>query len=469
MNKLIERLERDWLLLAGFPVALVAGFYSTFAGERGFTLAAGSVALIAVLLLGFKYTHLAPYLVVAAAIFDREIRVSETFQVTTLTVLLLVLAPGFMRAAVRSHALPRFAVVGTWLLALGFLFAAIVAARPELAWQGLLRWLPALAMVLGVAAMCATHKGMPRRLGWAILAGGAVSGLFGILQRSGVYAIVGPPYVANVTDSTFGYYSNFANFQALASVVGLGLILASVKTRRRLPLPVSAATALCLYMVVTSFSRGAFVLVGAGLLVLLAREVARPGRFIAICAGIGALGWIILQVTPTYYVDEIVAKFSSSQGGDAVRAQLQTGGLDLLAQRPLGIGFNNFSSVVTSGEVYSTQALAHSHSTFIQMGLDAGWLGLVGFVVLVVGAAWVGFRGQGGTMAVAYSAALIGFLIQVSQDYFFFEQASLVMFGLLIAGSLGVLRQNLTVDDSALGVADSAGGHRPGKVRLGRY
>lgn len=469
MVKLIERFQQDWILLAGFALALAGGFYSAIAGERGFMLAAGALGLVLVFMLGFKYQRFAPYLVVASAVFDREVRLSESFQLTTLTVVLLILAPSFLKVAVESKVVPRFAVVGTWLLVLGFFLAAVAAPRPDLAWPGLLRWLPVLAMVLGVASICATHKTMSRNLGWAILAGGAVSGAFGILQRNGVYAIVGPPYVPDVTDSTFGYYTNFANFQALASVVGLGLILAGIKVKRRLPLLATAATTICLYMVVSSFSRGAVILVGIGLLVVLAREIVRPGRFIAVCAGIATLGWIVMQLTPAKYVDEIVAKFSSAQGGDAVRAQLQVGGLELLARSPLGIGFDNFSALVASGQVYSTLALAHSHNTFVQMGLDSGWLGAGGFVVLVIGAAWVGFRAQGGTMAVAFSAALIGFAVQVSQDYFFFEEASLVMFGLLIAGSLGSLRQNLAVDDSALRGGHSAAGDRPGKVRLGRY
>jgi hypothetical protein len=466
MNKFIEWLERDWILLTGFPLAILGGFYSAYAGERGFMLAAGSVALALVFVLGSKCPGLAPYIVVAAAVFDREIRITETFRITTLTVLLLVLAPGFIKVALQSKVLPRFAAVAPWVLALGFVIASIVAPQPDLAWQGLIRWVPVLIMVVGVASMCATQKNMARNLGWSILGGGAMSGVFGILQRAGHYAIVGPPYVPEVIDSTFGYYTNFANFEALAAVIGLGLILAGIKANRRLPVLASAATTLCLYMVVSSFSRGAIILVAVGLLVILAREIARPGRFIAVCGGIAALGWVVLQVTPAKYVQEIVGKFSLAQGGDVVRSQLQAGGLDLLAHKPLGIGFNNFSSLVSSGEVYSTLALAHSHSTFVQMGLDAGWLGLAAFVVLVGGAALVGFRTQGGTMAIAFSAALIGFLAQVSQDYFFFEEASLAMFGLLIAGSLGAPRQELPVNDSALSVADYAIGDPGRKVRL---
>jgi O-antigen ligase len=116
--------------------------------------------------------------------------------------------------------------------------------------------------------------------------------------------------------------------------------------------------------------------------------------------------------------------------------QLQDAGFELLTRSPVGIGFDNFSALIASGAIRANQALVHAHNTFIQVGLDGGWLGLTGFLILTVGAVWVAFRSKGSTAQVSFGAALAGFLVQVTQDYFFFEPASLIFFGLLIAGAL---------------------------------
>ena len=73
-----------------------------------------------------------------------------------------------------------------------------------------------------------------------------------------------------------------------------------------------------------------------------------------------------------------------------------------------------------------------------------------GFLVLVIGAFWHGFRAKGDAIAIGFAAALAGFLVQVSQDYFFFEEASLVAFGLLVAGSMAGLRQQRPVRESQI-------------------
>lgn len=468
MVKLVELWRREWLLVAGMAAAVLAGWYSAMGGDKASLAVGGGLALLMVVAGTMKRPQVAPYFLVTFTVFDRNIKLSETYSVSTLTIMLVLLAPAFLMVIVQEKVVPRFALAGAGALVVGLALACVVAGEPVLALDGLLRWVPVLIMVMGVASLCATQSGLSKKLGLAIVIGGAVCGVFGILQRSGHYWLVGPPYAPEVVDSTFGYYTNFANFEALAAVVGVGLIAAGVRVRR-LPIIATAATLVCLYMVVTSFSRGALVLLGTGLTVILARELARPGRFISAVAGLGFLAWLTMVLTPAEYLQEIEAKFTTIQGGDAVRSQLQAGGIDLLLHSPMGIGFNNFSELVASGKVYAPLALAHAHNTFVQMGLDAGWLGAGGFLILVLGAAWRAFRSRGGTMTAAYGAALVGFLVQVSQDYFFFEEASLVAFGLLLAGSLGVLREDFAVDDGALGVSNGAAGDRGGQVRLGAY
>lgn len=433
---MIKWLGRERVLLAGMAIAVSAGGVGARTGLNGFTAVLGFFGAFCILAIGLKRPQWTPYIMVAFAIFDRDLRLSQDVQITSLMVVLLLLAPGFIKVMLAANVLPRFALIGAGMLILGLMLASMASALPELAWSGMLRWIPALIMIGGVATLCSEVPGLPRRMGIAILGGGTVSGVFGLLQSGGHYWLVGPPYVEGVRDSTFGYYTNFANCEALAAVIGIGLIIGGIQQRRKLPLVVAACTLLCLYMVETSYSRGAVILVGAGLGVILLRLIGRPSRFVLAVLGLALAAWLVTVLAPAEYVNEIIAKFTNSQNGDIVRNQLQAGGFEVLKQSPLGIGFNNFSALVASGDVYSTLALAHSHNTFIQMGLDAGWLGGAGFLVLVIGASLRSFRAKGNTMVVAFGAALGGYLVQVSQDYFFFEEASLVLFCLLIAGAM---------------------------------
>lgn len=462
----LEWLRREWVVLAGLTLSLTGAFYGARSGLSGFTVVAGAFGAIVILAVGLLRPKLAPYIVVAFAIFDRDLHLSPTLELSTLTVVLLLLAPGFLKTIAEAKVIPQFALVGAGMITLGLVAASLGAEHPELSWPGLLRWIPVLIMVGGVASLCATQPAVQQNVGIALVVGGGVSGLLGLLQRGGHYWLVGPPYVAEVTDSTFGYYTNFANFEALAAVVGVGVIIDRIRAKRRPPLLLTGCSLLCLYMVATLYSRGAVVLLGAGLLVIVVRHVKRPARFISAVAGLALAGYIVVQLAPEYS-NEIVAKFTMSQNGDIVRNQLQAGGFNVLLSTPLGIGFDNFSSLVASGDVYSTKALAHAHNTFIQMGLDAGWVGGTGFLVLVAGCFWRGFRSEGSNVSLAFCAALAGYLVQVAQDYFFFEEGSLALFGLLLAGSLG-MRQKASekCDAKAIPRPATTGNSRPSRGAL---
>jgi hypothetical protein len=150
----------------------------------------------------------------------------------------------------------------------------------------------------------------------------------------------------------------------------------------------------------------------------------------------------------------------STGASDKTRFALQEAGKHALASDPFGIGYNNFA-VYLRGHIRSVnirQTFAHAASTPVQIGLDAGWLGLAGFLILW---AWpIGLviaRGTGGFSAVrasACAAALGGFMAQGLFDYLLYEIAFLAFFATLVWGTWHAL----SVDSLAVRAQSRAAG-----------
>ncbi|MFW2512321.1 O-antigen ligase family protein [Demequina sp. SO4-13] len=427
--------SRSWLPAAGIPLAAVGGWQVARGGMHGFVLVIGMIAAISAFVVTLKRPQIAPFIVIALAIYDKPFQVAGVTMTTSLAALALF-APIFFRAATARRVLPRYAEIGASGLLIGLLIASATAADGEAALIGTLQWLLVLNMILGVAALCANDSALVRRIALGFVVAGAVASVFAILQRQGIYFIVGAPYSSDVFDSTFAYYSNFANFEALATVIGAGLAVYTFRRSSAVWLLTVACTLLSALGVTLALSRGAALLVAVGLVVLLLKQGLRPARLIGGAIGIAVAGWLIWTVTPQDASQRFIARFSETQGGDSLRSLLQAGGTETLLQTPLGIGFDNFRSLIESGLISAPQALAHAHSTYIQMGLDGGWLGLAGFLILAVGAVLSALRSKDNTVRITFGAALAGLLVQVTQDYFFLEPASLVFFGLLVAGAI---------------------------------
>ena len=73
----------------------------------------------------------------------------------------------------------------------------------------------------------------------------------------------------------------------------------------------------------------------------------------------------------------------------------------------------------------------------MQIGLDAGWLGLAGFVLLVVGSLVTAIRAGPwfGLRNIAFAAALAGFIAQGMFDYLFFDISLLAYFVAMVWGA----------------------------------
>lgn len=377
----------------------------------------------------------------------------------------LIFAPGLF-AAWRRQRIPRPIAVGALLLLCGQAAAATGAMNVMTAALGVLRWALVLNLALAVYATIASGAATLSRYAMTLtVAGGIVAGI-GWLQVIGVYLpLIGEPYTS-LPDSTFGYYSNYANFIAIAAIVAIGVVMEGARGRRygQMSLAVICAIA-CGTQLIVAASRGALILASIAVVVLVAASVNYPGRLFARSVGLAAIAGLLYWATPPDKITAAVARFFEVQSGDVVRYSLQHVGLDLAQNHPLGLGWGGFRELTTSGAIQVLQPLAHAHNTFTQIALDGGWASIAGYGLMVAYSLLSGLKSirryGGARLPVVFFAALVGALVQQWNDVFLFELGSMMVLMLLIVGSVGpsaVTAPELSLHFSAVDVGHPAAG-----------
>ncbi|WP_250037913.1 O-antigen ligase family protein [Paractinoplanes maris] len=402
----------------------------------------GVAALIVGLIFAhiFVLTHnrhvLLAQVAMAATCVTREVTILG-IQVELSLLVLLLFAPPLASRWWRTT-VPRPMKVGALLLLAGHALAVTQSVDPVIAVLGFIRW--ALVLNWGLAVYATITTGgvaVLRRYGVTVTVLGAVVATIGWLQSAAIYLPqVGPPF-ADHPDSTFGYYSNYANFIAVSFVIGFGIILESVRIRQPSLLALSLlCVGITLSQVVAAASRGALLLAAVGAAVLVAASVSHPGRLVRRIGGVAAAVATAYFLLPAETVATTLTRFSEDQGGDIVRYSLQDIGLNLARSHPFGLGWGGFREMAASGAIHTMQPLAHVHNLFTQIALDGGWLAAAGFLLLsgysVLVPLFSKLRGMGAPMHGLFVAALIGQLAQGLNDYFFFETGSLMAFVLVI-------------------------------------
>ncbi|KQY23223.1 hypothetical protein ASD16_11730 [Cellulomonas sp. Root485] len=420
------RLAPTLVMAGGVGATLLVGIAAVIAGPEILELALAGLLVIGALALAIQRPSRAAHIIVVVAVLDRNIPFEfDRLRLTTTVVLALALSPILLWSALRSGRVTALQKAAVAAIGVGLVGAALLAPEPALSAIGTGRWLLALLFLLAVIGFTSSEINFARSFMQTIVFAGAISGAFGLLQRAGVYLVVGAPYNPGVYDSTFGYYSNFAQFEAVVAVVGLGLTLQRAGGSLSRRTVVAAAALLAAVSVLASDSRGAVVSMGVGFVVVIAVTARRRAR--AFAAAVAVAGGLALSLRMGWF-DTTFDRFATAQGGDNVRAQLQAAGFELLRSHPFGIGFESFSTFVASGVVTAERALSHAHNTYVQVGLDAGLLGLAGFLVLLAHVAVTLLRCPADDARVPAAAAVFGVAIQFTQDYFFFEFASLTLF-----------------------------------------
>ena len=229
------------------------------------------VVVVAAIVIAVSWPMLALALVLALAPFEFFVT-ALGIEVGTNEVLVVVAAFAALRLVSLAD-VPRSLKTGAALIVIGSIISSTVAIDWRLALWGSTRWL--CVAVLLVAAFHIQPASRARKLAATIVSATSIIVLgFALLQKAGVYFFVGAPYLSYRIDSTFGYYTQFGTYMAIAALIAINQL-----TMRRydtaagpVALHVAGATA-GLVGVVLSISRGAALALGAGLLWLLLANI----------------------------------------------------------------------------------------------------------------------------------------------------------------------------------------------------
>lgn len=381
------------------------------------------------------------YATLVLACFEQQIIL---FGITTGTaeIALILFAPALFLQWARAPFAPGVLRWGALLVVSGSAITVLVANDRQAASWGLSRWLVVLNLALAVGSRL--HENGPREqlkmAKWIAALGGAVAG-FAIAQEHGFYFIVGPPYLDDRIDSTFGYYTVFAGFIAISTVVTAGLTMQAITHRMpRTRLVTMILLPLQGYVAMIALSRGALLAISVGLLGLAFGRISRPGKMLQSVTFLILTASLTVTIVPAETQALLKERFRTEQGGDVQRQSLHEAGAALLANKPGGIGYDNFQGYIERGDIYTLLDTAHSHSLYSQQGLDTGWIGLAGFILIclaaLVAVARRALATGGGHLSLLYGCALAGALAQGFNDYLFYEIGYLAVFMTLVAAAL---------------------------------
>ncbi len=346
---------------------------------------------------------------------------------------------------IRASAIPTWVGVGGLALVLGSFVASLGAHDRSIALEGAVNWLAVILLLFVAFTVMRRSRSASRRLIDIFTAGAVIVVGFAFLQRSGVYAIVGEPIEGGPPNSFFAYYTVYAGYVAMAATLASGEALIALERRRT---PRAAAYGLAIVFLLAglavSTSRGGLVALGAGWLMLITLNLRRGpfvARALAILAIFAAAGYIATPHSTIATIEHRIELSNGQLGGDRERFALHAAGERALATHPLGLGYGNFSFYL-SADVHSAgihRAFFHAHETPIQIGLDAGWLGLAGFLMLFATPIVLVFVRSGQSVdtvrASAFAAALGGLMAQGLYDYLFYDIAFLGFFVAMVWGA----------------------------------
>jgi O-antigen ligase len=350
---------------------------------------------------------------------------------------------------IRASAIPGWIAVGGMALVLGSFIAAIGAQYQTGALWGAVRWLAAIILLFAAISVFRGRHDASRRMIDIFTGSALVVVIFAFAQKAGVYTLVGPPYFSGHPNSFFGIYTVYAGYTAMAAVLATGETLIAVNQHRMTRAGVyGVVLVVILTGIAISTSRGGLLALAGGWLFLLVFNFRRGTILVQACAILAIFVVAGFLATPQSTIVTIQQRLTVQSGADVedkTRFALQKAGEQALGAHPFGIGYENFPFYLREHvhSAYIQMAFDHAHETPVQIGLDAGWLGLAGFLILwgwpIVKVLAYGSGGTSAVRATVFAAALGGFMAQGLFDYLFYEIDFLIFFLAMVWGVIHAL------------------------------
>jgi hypothetical protein len=437
-----HRPERSTIIAAGAGtvLAVLVGLATVRLGSFQHQLKA---ALIVVALLTMAFAALRPVggLVVLLALspFDFPFYGTSSDQVLLVALALMLVW------RIRLRAVPAWIWVGGLALVAGLFIATIGAHNRSVALEGAINWTAAAILLMAAVTLLRERREATAFAIRVFLGGAVVVAFFGVLQKAGVTAIVGPSWDGSHPNSFFGYYTVYAGYIAMAATLATAEALIAMDDGRRVRAGMFLAVLVVMLLgLAETTSRGGIVALAAGWLTLLVLNLKRGtmlARAVVVLLVASAAAYVVIPHATILTLEHRFATSTGALGEDRTRFAVQRAGETALQHHPFGLGSGNFpyfvNQAVHSGLIH--QPFFHAQETFIQVGLDAGWLGLLGFVSLIGGVLVITLRrrqlGSSSIRAAAFAAALVGFLAQGLYDYLFWQIPFLIFFMFLIWGA----------------------------------
>jgi O-antigen ligase len=187
----------------------------------------------------------------------------------------------------------------------------------------------------------------------------------------------------------------YGRFLALVMIAVTAVVLWS--RRRRDVLLAAAVLAWLLAGLVTSFSQSSIAALLLGLAVLAAARWDLRGT-LYVSAGVLALGGALFLLAPASLHFGLKGSGGSTSNATSGRTKLISGGLGLFARRPLqGYGPGSFEKEYKqhNSNANAANATSASHTIPVTVAAEQGILGLGVYVVLLLSAFFVLYRGAG--------------------------------------------------------------------------
>jgi O-antigen ligase len=259
-------------------------------------------------------------------------------------------------------------------------------------------WLGPLAFLI-VATTVSSARDV-RLIAVAFVAGALVSVLIGL--ASGGLSVSDSASTQTAIQGRFSGGGGDPNEQAAGLVAAMFLIIGlfSVYRTRRARRLLLLAFTLVTVGFITAQSRGALIALGVATLLAVLLAPRQRRRILGMMGIAGVAAGALLVIRP-----DALQRIVDLGGGSSGRSDLWTVGWRVFTSHPLlGVGIGNFQAVearfvLRPGSITAIQYLTDAphlvHNVYLQLLAETGIVGLLGFVVVVVGvlrASWLAIQ-----------------------------------------------------------------------------